>query len=145
MVPPRKRDSAHQPRTRTAQVVQHFGADEGSFLGFVQRAARWPNHAWALLPRSDQFSKVASAQTFLGYAKRSARHRIASIRYESLRRDMAQAMALPPGARPDAQKELDRVRTRMEKYAKESPALPEALWRRLCRKFDIKPNPPPIQ
>jgi hypothetical protein len=88
---------------------------------------------------------LASAQTFLGYAKRSERHRIASIRYESLRRDMAQAIALPPSARPDAHQELDRVRTRMEKYAKESPAVPERLWRQLCGKFEIKPSPPPIQ
>ena len=88
---------------------------------------------------------LASAQTFLGYAKRSERHRIASIRYESLRRDMAQQLALPQIARPDAQQELNSVRTRMEKYAKESPAVPERLWRKLCRRFGISFAPPPIQ
>jgi len=88
---------------------------------------------------------LASAQTFLGYAKRSERHRIASVRYESLRRDMAQQLALPPVARPDAQKELNDVRTRMEKYAKESPPVPQRLWHRLCEKFSIDIFPPPIQ
>jgi len=88
---------------------------------------------------------LASAQTFLGYAKRSERHRIASIRYESLRRDMAQQMALPPGVRSDANQELNSVRARMEKYGKESPAVPERLWSHLCRKFQIESSPPPIQ
>jgi hypothetical protein len=88
---------------------------------------------------------LASAQTFLGYAKRSERHRIAAIRYESLRRDMAQQLAIPLEARLDASPELNSVRNRMEKYAKESPPIPEHLWKQLRKKFGVKIYPPPVQ
>jgi hypothetical protein len=87
---------------------------------------------------------LASAQTFFGYAQRAERHRVAAVRYETLRRDMAQQLALPSTARGDAHGQLNSVRTRMEKYAKESPPIPQRHWGRLCSLFDIEKVPPPI-
>jgi len=86
----------------------------------------------------------ASAQTFLGYAQRSERHRVGAVHYETLRRDMAQELALRH-ATSEVQAELNSVRSRMERYAKESPPIPERTWRRLCAEFDIDPVPPPVE
>ena len=87
---------------------------------------------------------LASAQTFLGYARRSEGHRIASVRYEALRRDMAQQLAMPASLRSEPHTELNSVRNRMEKYAKESPPIPESVWNRLRQEFSIEKSPPPV-
>lgn len=87
---------------------------------------------------------LSSAQTFFGYAQRAERHRIAAVRYESLRRDMAHQLALPQESRPDAHQALNSVRTRMEKYAKESPPIPQRHWEALCREYKIDTIPPDV-
>jgi hypothetical protein len=95
---------------------------------------------------------LSSLQTFLRYSMRWEGHRIAAIRYEALRRDMAEMLAVPREARGDPVKQLDGVRQRMDRYAKESPAIGERLWDQLAKKFhlsDVPPDPswpePPIR
>jgi hypothetical protein len=80
---------------------------------------------------------LSSLQTFLRYSARAEGHRIAAIRYESLRRDMATTLHLPPNKRPDALRELDGVRTRMDRYAKESPMIGQRQWQRLAPKLGL--------
>jgi hypothetical protein len=86
---------------------------------------------------------LSSLQTFLRYGMRSEGHRIAAIRYETLRRDMAKTLALHADARGDPVKELDSVRLRMDRYAKESPTIGERHWeRRLAPEFHLSKVPP---
>jgi hypothetical protein len=125
-------------------VVLSTVVGTGAFAS-LQRNAHIPNWARVGVGVIGMLAAVlASAQTFLGYAQRSERHRVGSVRYETLRRDMAEQIALGH-PKSDAQVELNSVRNRMEKYAKESPPIPERTWRRLCRQFDIEAFPPPIE
>jgi hypothetical protein len=85
---------------------------------------------------------MSSLQAFLRYGMRSEGHRIATIRYETLRRDMSEMLAIPRASRPDAVRELDSVRQRLDRYAKESPNVDERLWVRLERQFHLSRVPP---
>jgi hypothetical protein len=85
---------------------------------------------------------LSSLQTFLRYSVRSEGHRIAAMRYEALRRDMAKNLALPPIARGDPVRELDSVRQRLDRYAKESPTIGERQWRQLEQQFHLSRVPP---
>lgn len=87
---------------------------------------------------------LASAQTFFGFAQRAERHRVAAIRYGTLRRGMARRLALPNHARGDADEELKTAGVRMDKYGKESPQISERMWNGLCEEFSIDTVPPPI-
>lgn len=70
---------------------------------------------------------LSSLQTFLRYATRAEGHRFA-LRYETLRRDMATTLALPPEDRGAPDRSLDSVRQRMDRYAKQSPTIGERTW-----------------
>jgi hypothetical protein len=85
---------------------------------------------------------LSSLQTFMRYALRSDGHRIAAIRYETLRRDMAEVLAMPREVRADPARELDSVRGRLDRYAKESPLIGQRLWEELAAKFHLSKVPP---
>ena len=85
---------------------------------------------------------LSSLQTFLRYATRAEGHRIAALRYETLRRDMATTLALPRDARGQPDRDLDSARQRMDRYAKESPTIGERQWVRLSADFDLSTVPP---
>jgi hypothetical protein len=88
---------------------------------------------------------LSSLQTFLRFGMRAEGHRIAAFRYETLRRDMTQVLALPRGSRPDAVHQLDSVRQRLDRYAKESPTIDERRWAKLERQFHLSRVPPDPQ
>ena len=85
---------------------------------------------------------MSSLQAFLRYGMRSEGHRIATIRYETLRRDMSETLAIPRASRSDPARELDSVRQRLDRYAKESPIVDERLWASLEREFHLSKVPP---
>lgn len=85
---------------------------------------------------------LSSLQTFLRYATRAEGHRIAALRYETLRRDMATTLALPRGSRGQVDRDLDSARQRMDRYAKESPTIGERQWVKLAAGFDLSTVPP---
>src|SRR5262245_37811152 len=85
---------------------------------------------------------LSSLQTFLRYATRAEGHRIAALRYETLRRDIATTLALPRKARGSPDRDLDNVRGRMDRYAKESPTIGERMWGRLAIEFGLSTVPP---
>ena len=85
---------------------------------------------------------MSSLQTFLRYGMRSEGHRIGAIRYETLRRDVSELLALPRQSRPDPVRQLDSVRQRLDRYAKESPTIDERLWAKLEHQFHLSRVPP---
>ena len=85
---------------------------------------------------------LSSVQTFMRYSLRSDGHRVAAIRYETLRRDMAEVLAMPRASRADPARELDSVRARLDRYAKESPLIGQRLWEDLAVKFKLSKVPP---
>jgi hypothetical protein len=85
---------------------------------------------------------ISSLQTFLRYGMRAEGHRVAAIRYETLRRDMAAVLAIPRASRTEPLRQLDGVRNRMDRYAKESPTIGEREWNRLERRFHLSKVPP---
>lgn len=88
---------------------------------------------------------LSSLQTFLRFGMRAEAHRIAAFRYETLRRDMTQELAIPRASRPDAVRQLDSVRQRLDRYAKESPMIDERRWAKLERQFHLSKVPPDPQ
>ena len=80
---------------------------------------------------------LSSLQTFLRYATRAEGHRIAALRYETLRRDLATTLALPREARSQP----DSARQRMDRYAKESPTIRERQWVKLSADFGLSTVP----
>jgi hypothetical protein len=97
---------------------------------------------WVVGSISIMAAVLSSLQTFLRYATRAEGHRIGAIRYETLRRDMAKVLALPRSSRGSAERDLDSVRNRMDRYAKESPTVGERLWSRLASQFHLEHVPP---
>ncbi|HET7235187.1 MAG TPA: SLATT domain-containing protein [Actinomycetota bacterium] len=85
---------------------------------------------------------LSSLQTFLRYATRAEGHRIAALRYETLRRDMAETLALPRDARGQPEGSLNSARQRMDRYAKESPTIGERMWVHLANVFHLSTVPP---
>jgi hypothetical protein len=85
---------------------------------------------------------LSSLQTFLRYATRAEGHRIAALRYETLRRDMATTLALPREARGQPDRDLGSARQRMDRYAKESPTIGERQWVKLSAEFGLSTVPP---
>jgi hypothetical protein len=85
---------------------------------------------------------LSSLQTFLRYSTRAEGHRIAALRYETLRREMAETLALEPGRRGQADRTLDSARNRMDRYAKESPTIGERMWAHLAKQFHLATVPP---
>ena len=85
---------------------------------------------------------LSSLQTFLRYATRAEGHRIAALRYETLRREMAEKLALPRAARGQPDGDLESVRQRMDRYAKESPTIGEWMWGKLTSTFQLSTVPP---
>jgi hypothetical protein len=85
---------------------------------------------------------ISSLQTFLRYGMRAEGHRVAAIRYETLRRDMAAVLAIPRASRTEPVRQLDGVRSRMDRYAKESPTIGEREWNRQERRFHLSKVPP---
>jgi len=85
---------------------------------------------------------LSSLQTFLRYATRAESHRIAALRYETLRREMAKELTVPREARGDPDRTLDSARQRMDRYSKESPNIGERQWSKLATEFHLSTVPP---
>ena len=74
---------------------------------------------------------LASVQTFLRFAERSAQHRAAAENWAAIRREIAQKRALHPeyvAARGDPQKYLDGLRRRFDQVSAQSPEMGEKTW-----------------
>ena len=86
---------------------------------------------WAIGTMGVLAALLAMLQTLARYASRADTHRIAAIRYGSLEREMATTLAMPRAARPQPDASLTEARERMDRYAKESPAVPDHVRRRV--------------
>jgi hypothetical protein len=70
---------------------------------------------------------LASLQTFLGYAERAEKHRVAGAKYGALGRELEQLRASGASPSPEAMAE---VRKRLDDLAVESPNNPLPMYRR---------------
>jgi hypothetical protein len=80
---------------------------------------------------------LASLQTFLRYAERAERHRVAAALYSSLRRAMEEMLVLPAQDRGPSKATLDRLREEMDRLGKESPEIGEWAWQVVTKRFDL--------
>ncbi len=83
---------------------------------------------------------LASLQTFLRFAERAEKHRVAASRWEALRREIAEMISLHPTypeSKGDPKKYLDSLRERMDKLSDESPAMGERTWIRAQKRFGL--------
>jgi hypothetical protein len=72
---------------------------------------------------------LALVQALGRFASRAETHRLASIRYGSLAREMATTLATPRAARVEPDRALNSARERMDRYAERSPSARRRLWR----------------
>ncbi|MDQ4030496.1 MAG: SLATT domain-containing protein [Actinomycetota bacterium] len=83
---------------------------------------------------------LASLQTFLRFAERAERHRVAADNWSAIRREIAQMLALHPtylASRGDPKQYLDDLRRRMDDVAAQAPEMPERRWARAREKHGI--------
>ena len=83
---------------------------------------------------------LASLQTFLRFAERAEQHRVAAEEWASIRRDIAEKLALHPdylATRGDPQEYLERVRARMDRVSRQSPELGEKAWRQVQAEYGL--------
>ena len=92
---------------------------------------------------------LASLQTFLRFAERAERHRVAADSWSAIRREISQMLALHPtylASRGDPQKYLDGLRRRMDEVAAQAPEMGERLWSKAIEKYGIgQEDAPPTQ
>ena len=72
----------------------------------------------------------AGLQTFLRLAERAEQHRAAGAEYSSVRRLLDEIRHLPAASRGPCKDFLDEIRSRLDQLAKNSPNVPNRVWRR---------------
>jgi hypothetical protein len=85
---------------------------------------------------------LAILQVALRHSTRAEGHRIAALRYETLRREMATTLSIPREVRDQPDLSLTGARLRLDRYANESPAIGQRLWSRLEAEFSLSRVPP---
>lgn len=88
---------------------------------------------------------LASLQTFLRFAERAERHRVAATRWEAVRREIAEMISLHPAypeSRGDPKRYLDSLRERMDRLSDDSPGLDERTWIRAQKRFGLSLQAP---
>jgi hypothetical protein len=92
---------------------------------------------------------LASLQTFLRFAERAERHRVAADNWSAIRREISQMLALHPtylASHGDPQKYLDGLRRRMDEVAALAPEMGERLWSKAIEKHGVgQEDAPPTQ
>jgi hypothetical protein len=68
---------------------------------------------------------LTSLQTFLGYAERAEKHRLAGAKYGALGRELETLRAVSDGA---SKEQTDRVRERLDVLAIETPNNPQSIY-----------------
>jgi hypothetical protein len=76
-------------------------------------------------------------QTFLRYAERSEKHKLAGVRYGAFKREIEQTSAFPPQDTAELKKFVDGLRVRWDKLVEDSPTIPKGVW---DRKVAHKPS-----
>ncbi|HEY2396421.1 MAG TPA: SLATT domain-containing protein [Rudaea sp.] len=72
---------------------------------------------------------LTGLQTFLGYNQRAAKHQSAGAAYAALIREIHQEQAFPLSEVNQLRGFVEKVRTRFDALSKESPSIPERLWK----------------
>jgi hypothetical protein len=83
---------------------------------------------------------LASLQTFLRLAERAEKHRAAAEEWSSIRREIAEMLALHPdylATRGDPKDYLDRLRRRMDRVAAQSPEMGDRAWSRAEERYGL--------
>jgi hypothetical protein len=83
---------------------------------------------------------LASLQTFLRFAERAEKHRAAAESWSSIRREIAEMLALHPdylATRGDPKDYLDRLRRRMDRIAGQSPEMGDRAWARAEERYGL--------
>jgi hypothetical protein len=74
---------------------------------------------------------LAAIQTFLRLAERSEKHKMAGVRYGSIKREIEQASTFPFQGVDDLKVFIESLRVRWDKLVEESPTIPKAVWQRV--------------
>ena len=83
---------------------------------------------------------LASLQTFLRFAERAEKPRAAAESWSSIRREIAEMLALHPdylATRGDPKDYLDRLRRRMDQVAAQSPEMGDRAWSRAEERYGL--------
>lgn len=73
---------------------------------------------------------LAGLQTFLGYAERTEKYRVAGVKYGAIAREIETARVLPPEQAEEVKHLLDNVKKSMNDLAESSLPIPDVILRR---------------
>jgi hypothetical protein len=74
---------------------------------------------------------LAGLQTFLRYAERAEKHRVAGARFASLKTKIELISCLPPGNPNELEKALSQFQHSWTQLSEETPAIPPRIWRKV--------------
>ena len=84
---------------------------------------------------------LSSVHTFLGYAERAEKNRIAGANYGALRRRAEQELVLPTTDGEKLRALITEIREKSDRYAKESPEIPSRVYEKWKRKEPSRTRP----
>jgi hypothetical protein len=74
---------------------------------------------------------LAGLQTFLRYAERAEKHRVAGARFASLKTKIELVSCLPPTKPDELEKALSQIQKSWTELSEETPAIPPRIWRKV--------------
>jgi hypothetical protein len=76
---------------------------------------------------------LASIQTFLRHEERAEKHRIAGVRYGTLKRRIEHHIVFPPAETAEIERLVDGLRIDWDALNEECPSIPMGVWKRVER------------
>ena len=81
---------------------------------------------------------LASLQTFMTFAERADRHRLAGSKYGSIRRDLELLRTFPPSVETEVQKTVEAIKKKLDDLASSAPHIPSRIKESVDRRFKDK-------
>jgi hypothetical protein len=87
---------------------------------------------------------LTGIQTFLRYAERAEKHRLAGVRYGSIKREIEQKLAFAPKNSEELLPYIDALRIRWDQLNEECPTIPKRIWDRVSTQIkEARTSVPP--
>ena len=101
------------------------------FSALGQASDSWVK--WFVATASVATAILAGMQTVLRYGERAASHKIAGVRYGSVKRELEKFMTFIPEDATATEAFVERVRVQWDELNEESPSIPQRVWNRVQR------------
>jgi hypothetical protein len=83
---------------------------------------------------------LGALQTFLKWGELSSKHQAAGAEYNALKRFIDQVLACHAAGDPIENPQIEEIRTQMDTLARDTPSLPERIWKAARDKVPLEPR-----